>query len=262
MTALATTRTEPPPAPISRKARIRAERRLARKRQDAEKAESSHRPIVARNESQRRYLAALHHADQVFAVGSAGTGKTYLAVRYAAQLFKAGKIGALKFARPQASRERHRSGFLPGDLGKKLSPWFAPILDALREEFSQAQIDKLIQSGAIEFLSFEHMRGRTFRDCYVILDEAQNCDWFDLKLFLTRIGEDSRLTVCGDQSQSDVADSGLTRVVALIERERVTAEIIVFDENDVVRSGIAGEWVRAFAAEERAALCARGGQIP
>lgn len=230
----------------------RRERKEAERRRKAAKADTNRTiPLKARTSAQHAYLSALGTRDQVFAIGPAGTGKTYLAARHVAQRFKAGEIDTMKFARPQVSRERHKSGFLPGNLNAKLAPWFAPIMAALREEFSGVQIDKLKQEGKLEFLSFEHLRGVTLKDCAVVLDEAQNCDFLDLKLFLTRIGENAQLIVCGDETQADIPDSALSRVVDMAMRYKIDIAICTFSEDDVVRSHIAAQWVKVFAADAR-----------
>ena len=141
---------------------------------------------------------------------------------------------------------RHKQGFLPGHLNTKLAPWLVPILDAFKAEISATEVEKYLRSGDIEFLSFEHMRGRTFSNAFVILDEAQNCSFNDLRMFLTRKGEGTTYVVTGDPSQVDIQDSGLASILDMIEQYDLDADIIEFESSDVVRSEQAQEWVSAF----------------
>lgn len=205
------------------------------------------RPLIAKTKSQKTYISYLDTCNQVFAVGGAGTGKTYIAARSAFRKVLEGKYEKIIIARPTVAPTKHKMGFLPGNADMKLKPWLIPILSAFRDEASQAEIDILKNSGCIEFVSFEHMRGRTFKDSVVLLDEAQNCDFRDLKLFLTRIGENSLVIINGDTDQVDIEDSGLERIIDMIDRYKINAAVVLFDENDVVRSQTASEWVKAFS---------------
>lgn len=219
-------------------------RRLRRASKQAK--DTSPSAVEPRNEKQAALLAHYQEGHSVFALGAAGTGKTYLSARTAARMLIDGKVEKIIIARVTVSEKKHQLGFLPGKLEQKLGPWLTPILDALKCEMSAAQIDTLRQQGQIEFASFEHMRGRTFQNAFVILDEAQNASFNDLRLFLTRIGTDSIVAVCGDLDQYDVEDSGLADVVCMGLDNDVPMEVVIFDENDVVRSEFARHWVRAF----------------
>ncbi|MEO7017971.1 MAG: PhoH family protein [Leifsonia sp.] len=205
------------------------------------------RPLVAKTKSQKTYLSYLNTHRQVFSVGPAGTGKTYIAARVALRKVLDGEFENLVIARPTVSSPKHKLGFLPGNADMKLKPWLVPLMASFKDEASGAEVDQLKNTGKIEFASFEHMRGRTFKDSVIILDEAQNCDFRDLKLFLTRIGENSLVIVNGDMDQVDIPDSGLERVVDMITRYKINAAVVFFDENDVVRSETAAEWVKAFS---------------
>ena len=228
----------------------RADARKTRK-ESKEKA-TSRLPLTAKTESQARYLQALAEHIQVFCVGPAGTGKTYLAARWAIRQVLSGAKERVVIARPTAAKPEHRMGFLPGGPKEKQEPWLLPVLDAIRAECSAATMEQMQKAGKIEFASFEHMRGRTFLAATVILDEAQNCTTGDLQMFLTRIGEGSQVVVCGDPDQSDIERSGLASVVGMIARHRLTAAVLHFHDADVVRSSIAAEWVAAFRAESGA----------
>lgn len=229
----------------------KADKRRVRKDVKQERTESKiKRPLVAKTETQKEYLDCLQNDSQVFAVGGAGTGKTYLASRFAIKKLVEGKYEKLIIARPTVAKKRHELGFLPGNLEAKLRPWLIPILSSFHDEVSPADVDRLKNLGKIEFLSFEHMRGRTFNNSIIILDEAQNCDYSDLKLFLTRIGEDSLTIVNGDMDQVDIPDSGLERIIDLIYEYDLSPAVVEFTEEDVVRSAEAKEWVGAFTKEK------------
>ena len=223
----------------------KAEKRKQRKEQ-REKSRIS-KPFKPLNESQADMFDSLENCGQVFAVGEAGTGKTYIASRHAARRLKAARVEHIIICRPTVSAGGHSLGYLPGSLNAKLRPWLIPILDALKDDLSPAQIDRHLQTGAIQFLSFEHMRGRSLKDCIVILDEAQNCTLADLRLFLTRKGDNTQYIINGDPSQCDIPNSGLVEVLEMIETFDINADIIEFDPEDVVRSEDAKEWVRAFS---------------
>jgi len=224
----------------------KAEKRRERRRMRAEKQQRTFPPLKARTPAQTRYIAALSEFDQVMGIGAAGSGKTYIAARLALRGVIAGDFDKVVVCRPTVSADRHRQGFLPGNLQAKLQPWLIPILDGFAAEASGATIEKLRQDGKIEFLSFEHMRGRSIPNACVLLDEAQNCTLGDLKMFLTRIGEDSQVVVCGDPTQVDIHDSGLSRILEMVDECGIEAEVIEFGPEDVVRSAIAREWVAAF----------------
>lgn len=223
----------------------------AQKRKKRKKARTPTRqPLEPLNETQAKYFDSLTDPEvtQIFAVGAAGTGKTYIPARFAIQSLMSSKISKIYLARPTVSSPRHQLGFLPGDMKKKLAPWLVPLLDAFKEEVSAHQLDQLMQQGKIEFISFEHLRGRTLSDCFLILDEAQNCCFADMKLMLTRKGENSIFVVAGDPSQADISDSGLDAIINIINTQDLSPDIIIFDENDVVRSVDAKEWVKAFSS--------------
>lgn len=238
---------------------VKAQNRRNRKQQKKEKQGASHhsKPFEALTESQAELMECLDDSEvtQIFAVGPAGTGKTYVPTRYAVRDMLRGMNGngpyrKLYVARPTISKKEHQLGFLPGTMQKKLEPWLKPIIRAIKDEVSSAQLSKWMQEGVVEFLSFEHMRGNTFDDGYIILDEAQNCTLSDLKLFLTRKGQNSRYMIAGDPDQADIPNSGLKAVVDMIDDQDLTPELVEFSEEDVVRSADAKEWVKAFKRME------------
>ncbi len=233
------------PSPLSKSKRRQANRAASRAQKALVQKITELKP---RSDAQAFYLDLLNDPEvtQIFAVGEAGTGKTYIAARVAARRLIDHKISKIFIARPTVSAPAHKLGFLPGKMKDKLAPWLIPIVDALKQEMTVTELNKYMETGAIEFVSFEHMRGRTFDDCFVILDEAQNCTLADLKLFLTRKGEESTYIVAGDPSQVDISNSGLDIILDMIEEYDLSPEIAEFDENDVVRSKDAKEWVASF----------------
>lgn len=233
-------------APRSLKAAQRHARRAA---QTAKKCGAP--PLVAKTSNQGRLISVLRDGDSVFAVGGAGTGKTYIPARIAAQRLMGGLVEKIIICRPTAAPTRHANGFLPGKLDAKLAPWLIPVMDGIRAEVSGATLDKWKDEGRFETVSFEHMRGRTFDGAFVLLDEAQNCTWGDLRMFLSRTGKDTQIAVTGDIDQIDIHDSGLEAVLEMIEDDDLPAHIIRFTDEDVVRSEFAKAFVRAFAKRDR-----------
>jgi phosphate starvation-inducible PhoH-like protein len=205
-------------------------------------------PIRPLNPTQARYLEAMGSSPQTVVLGPAGTGKTWLAATYAADLFRERRISRIVLTRPNVPGGRGL-GFLPGTLEEKFAPWAAPLVEAIRERIGPAAYDIALKNGDIEMVPFEVMRGRSWRDCFVLLDEAQNATAHEMKLFLTRIGEDSRVVINGDVSQCDLKEgSGLATVVELIAANALPVPVIEFGMDDIVRSGLCAMWVKAFHA--------------
>ena len=203
--------------------------------------------VRARNAAQDRYLAALRKYELVFAEGPAGTGKTWLAVGHAVSLLEQGLVERLILSRP-AVEAGERLGFLPGDMKDKVDPYLRPIYDALYDFMDARMVERGIQTGMIEIAPLAFMRGRTLSKAAILLDEAQNATAMQMKMFLTRLGEGSRMMVNGDPSQTDLAPgqkSGLSDAVALLSRlERVGH--VRFRHGDVVRHDLVREIVEAY----------------
>jgi phosphate starvation-inducible PhoH-like protein len=203
--------------------------------------------IVPRSTTQARYMEALAQADIIFALGPAGTGKTYVAVAQAVQMLIQGQVQRLILSRP-AVEAGERLGFLPGDMKEKVDPYLRPLYDALYDMLPAEQVERRITSGEIEIAPIAFMRGRTLGDAFIILDEAQNTTPAQMKMFLTRFGQNSRMVVCGDPRQIDLPDigkSGLADAVGRLEGVEGVATIR-FSAADVVRHPIVGRIVEAY----------------
>ena len=203
--------------------------------------------IVARTPAQDAYMRAMERAELVFGIGPAGTGKTYLAVAHAATLLERGDINRIILSRP-AVEAGERLGFLPGDMKEKVDPYLRPLYDALYDMMRPEHVERCITSGVIEVAPLAFMRGRTLANAVVILDEAQNTTSMQMKMFLTRLGENSKMIVTGDPSQIDLPrgeKSGLVEAVNLLEGIE-GVHISRFNDKDVVRHALVGRIVRAY----------------
>jgi phosphate starvation-inducible protein PhoH and related proteins len=203
--------------------------------------------IVPRSATQIRYMEALNKHDIIFALGPAGTGKTYLAVAQAVAQLITGSVDRLILSRP-AVEAGERLGFLPGDMKEKVDPYLRPIYDALYDCLPAEQVERRIASGEIEIAPVAFMRGRTLAESFIILDEAQNTTPAQMKMFLTRFGQNSRMVVCGDPNQSDLPQghlSGLNDAVNKLEGVE-GIEMVRFGVGDVVRHPVVGRIVQAY----------------
>jgi len=203
--------------------------------------------VIARSQKQSEYIKALREHDIVMALGPAGTGKSFLAVSVAVTLLMEKKIERVILSRP-AVEAGEKLGFLPGDMKEKVDPYLRPLYDALYELFGSDKIDKKIESGEIEIAPLAFMRGRTLKNCFAILDEAQNATETQIKMFLTRIGENSKLVVNGDPSQVDLLNkqhSGLVRSKNILDKIN-EIKIIEFDHKDVVRHPLVSKIIKAY----------------
>ena len=205
------------------------------------------RTIYARSANQDAYMRALERSELVFGIGPAGTGKTYLAVAYAAMLLERGMVERIILSRP-AVEAGERLGFLPGDMKEKVDPYLRPLYDALYDMMPADKVERAIAAEVIEIAPLAFMRGRTLRNAAIILDEAQNTTPMQMKMFLTRLGEGGRMIVTGDPSQIDLppqTKSGLVEALRVLEG--VPGIVTVrFNDVDVVRHPLVAEIVRAY----------------
>ena len=219
---------------------------------DATAIHTRKRRITARSPMQAAYIRALREREMVFGVGPAGTGKTYLAVAAAVDNLMSGAIERIILSRP-AVEAGERLGFLPGDLREKVDPYLRPLYDALHDMLPAEQIEKRLTNGEIEIAPLAFMRGRTLANAHVILDEAQNTTPVQMKMFLTRLGENARMTVTGDLSQIDLPRGTRSGLRDALETLRDVEEIAVvsFTEADVVRHPLVARIVSAYDARDR-----------
>jgi phosphate starvation-inducible PhoH-like protein len=203
--------------------------------------------VIARSQKQSDYIKALRESDIVVAMGPAGTGKSFLAVSVAITMLMEKKVERVILSRP-AVEAGEKLGFLPGDMKEKVDPYLRPLYDALYELFGFEKIDKKIETGEIEIAPLAFMRGRTLKNCFAILDEAQNATETQIKMFLTRIGENSKLAVNGDPSQVDLINkshSGLETSKNILRNVK-EIKIVEFDHTDVVRHPIVSKIIKAY----------------
>jgi phosphate starvation-inducible protein PhoH and related proteins len=208
--------------------------------------------IVPRSPMQTVYMEALARDEMIFALGPAGTGKTYLAVAQAVSQLISGSVDRLILSRP-AVEAGERLGFLPGDMKDKVDPYLRPLYDALYDMLPTEQVERRIASGEIEIAPIAFMRGRTLNDAFIILDEAQNTTPLQMKMFLTRFGMRSRMVICGDPHQVDLPEpgkSGLIDAVSRLEHVKGIA-VVPFTAADVVRHPLVGRIVEAYEGPGR-----------
>jgi phosphate starvation-inducible PhoH-like protein len=203
--------------------------------------------IYARTANQDAYMRALERSELVFGIGPAGTGKTYLAVAYAAMLLERGMVERIILSRP-AVEAGERLGFLPGDMKEKVDPYLRPLYDALYDMMPPDKVERAIAAEVIEIAPLAFMRGRTLRNAAIILDEAQNTTPMQMKMFLTRLGEQGRMIVTGDPSQIDLppnTKSGLVEALQVLDGVEGIVTVR-FDDKDVVRHPLVAKIVRAY----------------
>ncbi len=209
------------------------------------------RHINPRTANQSVFIEAMNTHDMTFGLGPAGTGKTFLAVAKAVSEMEANKVDKIILTRP-AVEAGENLGFLPGDLKEKIDPYLRPLYDALYDMLPREVVDKKIENGEIEIAPLAYMRGRTLSHAVVILDEAQNTTPMQMKMFLTRLGEGSKMVINGDLTQTDLPrgmESGLREATRILQNVDEIA-FVQFDERDVVRHGLVSKIVNAYAKEK------------
>lgn len=213
---------------------------------------SGHPPFKPRNKPQSQYLEALKRHPMVVSHGPAGSGKTYIPSAHAIEKLATGQLRKIFITRPTVPVEFEEIGFLPGDLNRKMEPWTAPLFDVFRERVGQEKLIGLLKSKEIEIVPFAFMRGRTFKDAFVLVDEAQNMTMGQAKMLVTRIGENCTYSINGDLEQCDLDEgiNGLVWIISMIEAAKLPVPVIEFDESHVVRSAECKMWVKAISEYE------------
>ena len=208
---------------------------------DVEREQGYLKTVKAKSASQERLLEAMDAKALVLALGPAGTGKTYLAIAKAVEALEAGRVARIVLSRPAVEAGRS-IGFLPGEMEDKLAPYLRPLYDALSDRLSMKRVRALIAEGAIEIAPVGFMRGRTLNNAFVVIDEAQNCTYVQLKMLLTRLGWSSTMVVTGDPGQSDLLPelSGLAEVARRLEAVG-NVSVVRLSEVDIVRHPLVGE---------------------
>ena len=205
--------------------------------------------FTPKTDNQRALWDNMKSHDQVFVLGPAGTGKTYVTATYAADLYTLKEIDKIVITRPHVAVGREL-GFLKGDLQEKTMPWALPVLDVLEKHLGKGTVETAIKNGNIEMAPLALMRGRSFDSSFIIVDETQNITLHELKMLLTRVGEGSNIVLNGDVQQSDLKEAdGLSRVVHLAKKYMLPVPIVEFTVDDIIRSDICAEWVKVFMKE-------------
>ena len=203
--------------------------------------------VTPRSDGQKQFYEAVQKDDMVFAIGPAGTGKTFLAVAFAVAAYKNRRVKRIILSRP-AVEAGESLGFLPGDLKEKIDPYLAPLYDALNELMPAVNLKSLLSKRTVEVIPLAYMRGRTLDNAFVILDEAQNCSAMQMKMFLTRLGPNSRAIITGDKTQMDIPDKNDS---GLLQAEQILKKIdgigfVYLDESDVVRHRLVKDIIKAY----------------
>ena len=205
--------------------------------------------ITPKTESQRELLDHLKSSTQIFILGPAGTGKTYVTATYAADRYTLKEIDKIVITRPHVAVGKDL-GFLPGTLEEKTYPWALPVLDVLEKHLGKGAVETAIKNGNIEMAPLALMRGRSFDNAFIIVDETQNITIHELKMLLTRVGENSKIVLNGDVQQSDLKESdGLSKVIHLAKKHMLPVPVVEFGVDDIVRSDICADWVKVFMEE-------------
>ncbi len=205
--------------------------------------------LVPRTDKQKEFIYALSSSNQVFVLGPAGTGKTYVTATVASDLYTTKQIDKIVITRPHVAVGKEL-GFLKGDLAEKTMPWALPVLDVLEKHLGKGTVETGIKNGNIEMAPLALMRGRSFDNAFIIVDETQNITTHELKMLLTRVGEGSTIVLNGDVQQSDLKEAdGLSKVIHLAKKHMLPVPVIEFGVDDIVRSDICAQWVKVFMKE-------------
>ena len=205
--------------------------------------------LVAKTPKQKEFIDALSTSNQVFVLGPAGTGKTYVTATFASDLYTTKQIDKIVITRPHVAVGREL-GFLKGDLTEKTMPWALPVLDVLEKHLGKGTVETGIKNGNIEMAPLALMRGRSFDDAFIIVDETQNITTHELKMLLTRVGQNTTIVLNGDVQQSDLKEAdGLSKVIHLAKKYMLPVPVIEFGVDDIIRSDVTAMWVKTFMKE-------------
>lgn len=205
--------------------------------------------LIPKTSKQGELITALKENDQVFILGPAGTGKTYVTATYAADLYTTKEIDKIVITRPHVTVGKD-IGYLPGTLEEKTYPWALPVLDVLIKHLGKGAVETGIKNGNIEMAPLALMRGRSFYNSFIIVDETQNITTHELKMLLTRVGDGSKIVLNGDVQQSDLPNGdGLSKVIHLAKKHILPVPVIEFTIDDIIRSNICAQWVKVFLKE-------------
>lgn len=200
-------------------------------------------------ENQELYINALKTSSQIIVLGPSGTGKTWCAATHAINQYLLGNIAKIIITRPAVSVGKPL-GSLPGDIHEKFSPWLSPILSVFEEQLDRGTLETAIKNGNIILAPLEYMRGSSFNDAFILVDEAQNLDIAQFKMLVTRVGDNCQFVMNGDIRQSDIRDqSGLSKAIHLAKKYNIDATVVEFTLDDVVRSDVCKQWLEAFYGE-------------
>jgi len=225
-------------------------KRVSRYKKAEEEAAGRIFDLQPLNENQKLYLDALRNSDQVIVTGFSGTGKTYIAATFAANLYATREIEKIIITRPNVSVGRDL-GFFPGSVEEKMSNWVVPVLEVLKERLGKGAVETGIKNGNIEVAPLSTMRGRSFKNSFTILDEASNTTIPEMLMFLTRLGQGCKAVINGDVRQQDIKEqSGLSKVLHLIKKYNMDIPVIEFQVDDIVRGDRVKEWIRVFTEEK------------
>lgn len=224
-------------------------KRVSRYKNAEEEATTKFVNLSPLNDNQKEYISALKSTDQIIVCGYSGTGKTYIAATYAANMYLARQISKIIVTRPNVSVGKDL-GYFPGDLNEKFTPWAAPVLDVLEQQLGKGALETGLKNGNIVLSPLSTMRGRSFKDAFVLLDEAQNTTLSEIKMFLTRIGKGTKVVINGDIRQSDIKEaSGLSKIIHMAKKYEMGIPVIEFGVDDIVRSDICRDWIINFERE-------------
>jgi len=205
--------------------------------------------LLPKGKNQNLLIEALKSSKQIFILGPAGTGKTYVTATFAADLYTTKQIDKIVITRPHVAVGKD-IGYLPGSLEEKTYPWALPVLDVLIKHLGKGTIETGVKNGNIEMAPLALMRGRSFDNSFIIVDESQNITTHELKMLLTRVGEGSTIVLNGDVQQSDLKEAdGLSKVIHLAKKYMLPVPVIEFGVDDIVRSDICAQWVKVFMKE-------------